>query len=264
MALIAAVSGKGSPGVSVTALAFTLSWTRRTILAECDPAGGDIAAGYLREVPLGDRGLAQLIASAHRRRLAQDLWAQLVDLAPGKGTAMTRLVLPGLSNPGQAAGVAASWDQLADLFRGLETGTPSYDVIADCGRLTTAHPPTPILAAADVVLLVLRPALPSIRAGAAALSALRHDNVNRVALVTVADGSYLAQEVALELNLPLVAEIPDDPATAAVLSEGGRRHRGRLLRAAARAEAHVWRQITTTRPADPPAPIQIPEARRVH
>ena len=68
MALVATCSAKRSPGVTVTCLAFTLSWTRRTILAECDPAGGDIAAGYLREVPLGDRGLAQLTASAHRVR----------------------------------------------------------------------------------------------------------------------------------------------------------------------------------------------------
>lgn len=270
MALIALLSGKGSSGVSVTALAFTLSWTRRTILAECDPAGGDIAAGYLREVPLGERGLAQLTASAHRQRLPQDLWAQLVDLAPGKGTAMTRLVLPGLSDPAQAAGVAASWDQLAHLFHSLETGTPGYDVIADCGRLTTAYPPTPILAAADVVLLVLRLTLPSIRSSAAALAALRRDGVDRVALVTVADGAYAAKEVAVELRTPVVAALPDDPGTAAVLSNGGERHRGRLLRAAARAEPEVWQKITAGREAGDgrsgrPAPsTQVREVHNVH
>ena len=85
MALIALCSAKGSPGVTVTALAFTLTWTRRpVILAECDPAGGDIAAGYLREVQLDGRGLGQLTASLHRGHLAEDSGDQLVDLAPGE------------------------------------------------------------------------------------------------------------------------------------------------------------------------------------
>ncbi len=264
MALTAMLSAKKSPGTTVTALAFTLSWTRRTILAECDPAGGDIAAGYLREVPIGERGLAQLTASLHRQRLAQDLWSQLVDLAPGKETAMTRLVLPGLTDPGQAAGVALGWEQLANLFRSLEAGTSGYDVIADCGRLMTAYPPKPILAAADIVLLVLRRTLPSIRSTAAALAALRRDGIDRVALVTVGDGPYAIKEIALQLRAPVVAALPDDPGTAAVLSTGGERHRGRLLRAAARAEGEVWQMITAGRAARagrsprpvPPAPVR--------
>jgi hypothetical protein len=270
MALIAVLSGKGSPGTTVTALACTLAWSRRTILAECDPAGGDIAAGYLREVPLGERGLAQLTASAHRQRLAQDLWAQLVDLDPGHGSAMTRLLLPGLSDPAQAAGVAPGWEHLAQLFHSLEAGTPGYEVIADCGRLTTAYPPKPIVASADVVLLVLRLTLPSIRSTAAALAALRRDGVDRVALVTVGDGDYAPKEVALELRSPVAAALPHDPGTAAVLSTGGERHRGRLLRAAARAETEVWQMITAGRAARDgrpdrlTAPTRMREVRSVH
>lgn len=273
MALIAVCSAKGSPGATVTALACTLTWTRPTILAECDPAGGDIAAGYLREIPLGDRGLAQLAVSLHRQRLAEDLWNQLVDLNPGQGTAMTRLVLPGLTDPAQAAGIAPGWDQLAHLFRSLEDPPHGFDVIADCGRLAAPYPPKPILAAADVVLLVLRLTLPSIRASAAALSGLRRNGVERVALVCVGDGPYAAKEVALEFRATLAATMPHDPGTAAVLTEGGERHRGRLLRAAARAEADVRHLVTTARPTNgtrptvpvlrsPAAPAR--EARSVH
>src|SRR5204862_7128356 len=76
MALIVLCSAKAAPGVTVTALAFTLTWNRPLILAECDPAGGDIAAGYLREVRLDGRGLGRLTASLGRRRLAEDLWTQ--------------------------------------------------------------------------------------------------------------------------------------------------------------------------------------------
>jgi hypothetical protein len=255
MALIAVCSAKGSPGATVTALACTLSWTRRTILAECDPAGGDIAAGYLREVPLADRGLAQLAVSLYRRRLAEDLWSQLVDLAPGNDTAMTRLVLPGLTDPAQAAGIAPGWEQLAHLFRSLEHGASGYDVIADCGRLAAPYPPKPMLAAADVVLLVLRLTLPSIRASATALDGLRRNGVQRVSLVTVGDGAYTAQEVALELRASVAAALPDDPGTAAVLSEGGERQRGRLLRAAARAEPGVRQLVNAARTAEGGRPV---------
>ena len=47
MAIVALLSAKGSPGVTTTALACALSWRRRLVLAECDPAGGSILAGYL-------------------------------------------------------------------------------------------------------------------------------------------------------------------------------------------------------------------------
>jgi hypothetical protein len=250
MALIAVCSAKGSPGATVTALACTLTWTRRTILAECDPAGGDLAAGYLREVRLEGRGLAQLTASIHRRRLAHDLWGQLVDLAPGNETAMTRLVLPGFSDPVQAAGLAsAGWAQIAQLFRSLESGAAGYDVIADCGRLVAGNAPIPVLVAADAVLLVLRPNLPAIRAAATALVALTRAGAGPVGLVTVTEGEYPARELATELRVQLVGAMPDDPGTAAVLSTGGERHRGRLLRAAAGLESEVQQMVSAGRAA---------------
>ncbi|MEV4199338.1 ParA family protein [Micromonospora globbae] len=271
MALTAVCSAKRSPGATVTALAFTLSWARRVILAECDPAGGDIAAGFLREVPLADRGLARLGAALRRRRLAEDLWNQLVDLAPANGTALTRLVLPGLIEPAQARTWAdqydsrepSGWEQLAQLFRSLESGTSGYDVIADCGRLTAPYPPTPLLAAADVVLLVARPDLPSIRAAAVALPGLQRTATGPVGLVLVGDGAYSSAECAAQLHVPVVATLPHDPGAAAVLSNGGEHHRGRLLRAAARAEAPVWRLVTAGRAAgDERAAAQV-EARGV-
>ncbi len=261
-------SGKGSPGVTVTALACLLSWRRRIILAECDPAGGDITAGYLREIPLAGYGLAQLTASLARQRLAEDLWGQLVDLAPGPGTAMTRLVLPGLTDPAQATGLAAGWPQLAHLFRDLESegSGGGFDVIADCGSLSTAHVPMPVVAAADVVLLVLRPTLRSIRSSAAALAALARANTGPVGLVIVGDGAYSAKEIALELRTPLAAVMPHDPGTATVLSNGGEYHRGPLLRAAARAEAPVWQMVAAGRAAAGAHPVtgQPVPAREVH
>jgi hypothetical protein len=271
MALIAVCTAKRSPGATVAALAFTLTWGRRILLAECDPAGGDVAAGYLREVPMGDRGLTQLGASLQRRRLAEDLWTQLVDLAPGEETKLTRLLLPGLTNPAHArtwaqeydARLPTGWQQLAQLFRSMETGTSGYDVIADCGRLAAAHPPTALLGAADVVLLVLRLDLPSIRASAAALASLLRVRTGQVGLITVGEGKYSAKECALELRTAVIAELPDDPGTADVLSNGGEYHRGRLLRAAARTEDSVWQMVNAARDAHVSRPIQAPEVRSV-
>ena len=61
--LIALCSAKGAPGVTTSALALALSWPRPVILAELDPAGGDVLAGYGRgELSAG--GLADLELAA--------------------------------------------------------------------------------------------------------------------------------------------------------------------------------------------------------
>jgi len=210
MALIVLCSAKAAPGVTVTALAFTLAWNRPLILAECDTAGGDIAAGYLREVRLDGRGLGRLTASLARRRLAEDLWTQLVDLAPAERTALTRLMLPGLSDPAQAApwaerhtpGPTSGWEQLATLLRSAESGSTGYDVIVDYGRLSTANAPTPLLAAADAVLLVLRPTLPALRAAAVAVAGLARPGAAPIGLVTVGKGAYVATGTTVSQDVP--------------------------------------------------------------
>ena len=83
-----------------------------------------------------------------------------------------------------------------------------------------------------------------------------------IGLVTVGDGAYGRKELALQLRTPVVAALPDDPATAEVLSNGGERHRGRLLRFAARAEADVGRFVAAGRARNGPAPAEQPVGRR--
>ena len=239
MTMYALCSAKGSPGVTTSGLAFALTWRRRVILAECDPAGGDLAAGYLRETQLGERGLAQLAAAARRGRLADELWAQLVDLAPGPETALHRLVLPGLLDAAQAGAVAAVWEPLAGCLRSFGDGPDGYDVVVDCGRLAAAYPPFAVLDEADLALLVLRPTLPSVRAAAGAVEVLRARRAAPVALLLIGDGPYRAREISENIGAPVAAELPADPAAAAALSDGGVVHRGRLLRAAVHAERRL-------------------------
>ena len=74
MALIAIAADKGAPGVTTACLALSLVWPRPVLLAECDPAGGDLvyrlpAAGGGQLDP--GRGLLSL-AVAVRRGLGPD------------------------------------------------------------------------------------------------------------------------------------------------------------------------------------------------
>ena len=242
MALIALASAKGSPGVTTTALAFTLSWGRRIILAECDPAGGSVMAGYLRGQLGAHRGLIPLaVAELRGDPLDDQLWVQLVDLdAPRRD----RLLLPGLTDPAQAGSLPPVWARLAAFFTGLED-QPGYDVLADCGRLAVGAAPWPLLQAADAVLLVVRPNLPSVTAAVPAVAAItRQLTAGRdptvLGLVVAGDGPYSPTEIARQLKTPLVAHLPRDDRTADALSFGGEANlTGPLMRAAAAAESRV-------------------------
>ena len=66
------------------------------MLAECDPAGGDVLSGYLAglEIP-ATRGLLQLAVADLRDRLVDEFANQLIDLDAPK---MHRLVLPGIGD----------------------------------------------------------------------------------------------------------------------------------------------------------------------
>src|SRR6266511_3261909 len=154
MAVIAIVSAKLSPGASTAALACTLTWSGRVLLAECDPAGGDILNGYLGTLDIpGDHGLMQVAKADLHGQLEEAFWGQLIDLdAPHR----QRLVLPGLTDLAQAAALRSTWPHLARLFNDLDQAEPSYDVIADCGRLSV-NSPWPVLESAALVLLVMRP-----------------------------------------------------------------------------------------------------------
>lgn len=232
--MIALVSAKGSPGVTCAALALTLTSSAQCLLAECDPAGGDLLAGYLQGTLSAQRGLAPLAVAELRGQSAAEFDAQLVDLdAPHR----RRLLLPGVSDPAQAATVASVWQPIADRLRQWGSGA-GRRVIIDCGRLVDTHFGWPLLRQADRVLLVLRGTLPSVSSGVPALRLLREElgeQAHRLGLLVVATGPYPATEVARRLDAPLVGTLPVDPRTAGRLSHGGYVHpRTPLLRAAAR------------------------------
>jgi hypothetical protein len=220
--LYALVSPGGSPGVTTAALALAFGWPGSVIVAECDPSGGSILAGTMAGHLPGGPGLVEHAIEAGRNPIAaaSGLTSQLIAL-DGK---RTRMLLPGLTDPRQAAGLSAAWPGVA----GSLTAQPC-DVIADCGRLDGgAGAPLAVISAASTVALVLRPTLrqawaarPRVEMLAALLG-----GTSRIVLLLTGTGTYPAREIAGALDLEVAASLPDDPRSAAVLSEGERR-RGR-------------------------------------
>jgi hypothetical protein len=233
-------SAKGSPGVTTSVLALAAVWPRPVVLAECDPAGGDIVAGFLR-ADFQPRTTVLEVALATRRGLtAEDV---LVCCQP-LGTNDELALLPGLTDPGQVASTAPAWRELAMVFRGLDAVDSGWDLLADCGRLNARGAPLELLAHCDLVVLVLRARLPQVHQAARHLDALRRDLAGLGAepplgLLLVGDRPYPPAEVSAALGMPVVAVLPVDDRAARVLSDGAEPgrwfDRAALLRAARQA-----------------------------
>jgi hypothetical protein len=149
MALIAVAADKGAPGVTTTALALAAVWPRPVLLAECDPAGGDLTFRF--PAPNGERldprrGLLSLAVAARRGLQPGQLWEHTQKLHGGID------VLVGVTNADQGTGLGMFWGQLGQALAAV----PQADVIADCGRLGADGPATDLLAEASEVLLLTR------------------------------------------------------------------------------------------------------------
>ncbi|CAM5303058.1 hypothetical protein KAURM247S_06495 [Kitasatospora aureofaciens] len=159
MAVIAVVGGPGAPGATTTALALLLAWPlrpgRRILLVEADPDGGAVLAGALEGRVEAVYGLRNLAVADRRGLLAQTIWEQLIDLSP-EGNA-ERLLLPGLTDPAQAPGLAYTWEPLAELLHGIEQ--QGYDVIVDLGRSGATGTSAVLARRADVVAVTVRSTL---------------------------------------------------------------------------------------------------------
>lgn len=152
MGLYVVAAAKGSPGVTTSSVLLASIWPGEPILADLDPAGGDIALRYRDSsgVPLDpDRGLLSL-GAAVRRGIAE---AQLTDHVQRIAGGLD--VLTGVSSPDQVQGLGPTWQHLARSLRSV----PGRDVIADCGRLAPGAATVPVLQSADAILMLARPTL---------------------------------------------------------------------------------------------------------
>jgi hypothetical protein len=223
VSVIALASAKGSPGTTITGLALASTWPRDVVLAEVDPAGGDL--GWRCRDRSGDpldpdRGLLSLGAAARRGASETTLGEHLQEAAFG------RPVLVGVSSPDQLAGLGGAWSQLSALF----SAHPD-DVLVDVGRVTPGSPALPVLVRADVVLFVVRPDLEGVahlRERLQSLrTALRLGEYDGPPVGVVAVTSYRDTNVVDDLQRLLDSEklgvhvlgiVADDPKAARILS----------------------------------------------
>jgi len=186
MALIAIASDKGAPGVTTAALALAAVWPRPVLLAECDPAGGDlvyrfpaVGGGHLDP----RRGVLSLAVVARRGMQPQQVWEHVQKLHGGLD------VLAGVTNAEQGAGLSLLWGPIGKVLASL----PQADVIADCGRLGADGPLYDLLAEATTVVLVTKVHVADVirlRDRAAAFAAAAQSRGRRnfgVGVVAVAD-----------------------------------------------------------------------------
>ncbi|MFD7283655.1 hypothetical protein ACFV80_43360 [Streptomyces sp. NPDC059862] len=230
MSVIALAGCSGAPGVTTSALALLLSWPlepgRRMILAECDPDGGAVLHGLLQGT-LGDRyGLRNLSVAVRKGDFGDAFWRQLIDLSSedgGKESPRDRLLLPGITDPAQAASLGPVWKALAVMFRGIEA-EHGHDVLIDLGRSGAFGPSGVLAEQADTVLVVVRNTLRCLQAAQARVSALE-ERVGNVGLLMIGEGPYPAGEVQRVLQVPVVATLPYAPDDARVLSDGAEQPR---------------------------------------
>ncbi|WP_244929239.1 hypothetical protein [Nocardioides sp. W7] len=243
MAVICLTSASGSPGVTTTAVGLAFCWPRPVLLLEADPTGGSgVLAGFLRGTTPYEVGLVELALSP--LGVAEALRDVVRPLSPSVS------LVAGTRSHAQAAALREVWEPLSVALGELEAN--GQDVIIDAGRLGLAGSPQPLLEAADLTLLLTRATLPAISAARSWAESVRQPGTGwrHPGLLLIGEGQpYRATEVSKVLGMPVVTDLPDDPAAAAVYHRGASAPRHfetgpylRGLRAAAQAvQSHVAR-----------------------
>jgi hypothetical protein len=252
MTVVALVSAR-SGAVTVSALAMALAAPKKTVLAELDPAGSSVRAGFLQGHFDASVGLHKLATAVRAGNLGSQFPDHLVSLDSSVGN---RMLLPGLTDPAQASAMAGVWEQLVPAWPVLEQN--GFDIVVDAGRvliesgeLASTRYPAAVLRRADVVLLVVRQSLVAAVAAAPVVTALKRDlaergtGVEALGLLLVQENKQPpAAEIAHRLQVPMLAQFDWDPDTARALAHGPDR-RGLTLKSVLLRQARsAWEPVT--------------------
>ena len=234
MVALAFTSGKGSPGVTTTVLALAMVWPevhpeRTALVIDADTTGSGITMGFLQGRVDVAGGLVPLAARRSPGPLSA-VWAELVAL----DTDGRVLLLPGIPDASLRDAVEHAWSTVAAAIRELRAVAPEVDVLIDLGRLPAAPPR--LVDVTDRAVVVTQARLPVVPAARHAVRTLR-DVIPAVDCVVVGTGKgYSAAEIGAAVDAPVLAVLPNDRDSAAVLSDGNpagwRFKRSPLLRSA--------------------------------
>jgi hypothetical protein len=253
--MIAMVSAKAAPGITTSVSLLATAWPTPVVVVDADPAGGDLASGWLSGVCMG--GLTHpersVVSFAMDTREHDDPGALVRYLQPVLGVPSCML-MAGPADPAHLRFVdTAAWRRLATGLSGISRPQScGVDVLVDCGRFGPATP-LALLCAADLVLIGVRPARR--HAVAARCLATRLGSVlepGRLGLAVCAASTLTTLDMERWVGLPAIVELPSDQRVARVFSDGARRptgfHRSRLLRAAVRTSARLHRTLNESTP----------------
>lgn len=218
MATVAFASGKGSPGVTTTVLSLATVWPdvhhdRTALVIDADPAGSGITMGFLQGRLDTAGGLVPLAARRPPDPVSA-VWAELVAL----DTDGRALLLPGIPDSSLRDAVEHAWSTVATAIAELATMAPEVDVLVDLGRASAA--PRRLLEVTDRAVVVTQARLALIPATLHAVRTIR-DVIPSVECAIVGGAKpYSADEVGAAVDAPVLAVLPNDPDSAAVLSDG--------------------------------------------
>ncbi|MDT8916034.1 carbon monoxide dehydrogenase maturation protein [Amycolatopsis sp. PS_44_ISF1] len=210
--LIALCSVKGSPGVTTLAVALAVKWPHagsiRRLVAEVDPAGGDLAMRFgLSTTP----GLVSLAAAARRTRHSSVVWEHTQVLPNG---AFVVVAPPGGAHARAALSTLASAPD-GPLLPAVARDT-GVVILADCGRVDPGSPAEAIARRADALVLLTGTRGDDLAHAAARLGELARWTP-RPGLLLTGEG-YPTADVERELGVRTIGRIPYDPDAAATLT----------------------------------------------
>lgn len=226
MTLVTLGSVRGAPGVTTTSLLIAGA-VEGAVLVDADLAGGTLAVRY----DLGrEPGLTSL--AAVRSDDAQEWMSHAQDAG---GVA----VLVGPDDPDTSE---ALWQGTGHRLLAQLRQVDAPLVVADAGRL---DPGFPLLAASDLVVVLVRPIAEHLVTLSHRLPALRRGRPRHAAVALVGDGPYSSDEIRTSLEVDVIGELPFDQRAATMLLDGGRSRsslaRTRLARAATSLGAEIAR-----------------------
>jgi hypothetical protein len=264
VALIALAADKGAPGVTTAAVALGAVWPRPVLVAECDPAGGDLVYRLPAEGGMLNpaRGLLSLAATARRGLRPEQIGEHGQRLVGGLD------VLVGLTNAEQAQGLTWLWGPLGRAF----AAAAPVDVLADCGRLSAGTPLLDLLREADMVVLFTRPTFEQVAHLRERISALSRDlrGGPPIGVIVIADPRDYQRTIAevtrivagARLSAAVLGGLALDPKGAEMLRGqwGGRLDRSLLIRSAREAAGGLVGRLTASPAAPPAVQASVPPA----
>jgi MinD-like ATPase involved in chromosome partitioning or flagellar assembly len=216
MTVVSFASVRGAPGVTTIAHLVAAA-TPGSALVEADLSGGVMAVRY----GLGrEPGLTTLAAADPA---TADGWRAHAQDAGG---------VPVLVGPDTAEASESLWSTAGDRLVKLIELSDITTAMTDLGRLGSAPP---LVGSSQVVVIVTRPTAEHLVALANRLPRLRSAATRgEVCAVLCGAGAYTLSDVESQLDLRVLAELPDDRRTADALVHGGRgiSPRSPLVRAA--------------------------------